>query len=141
MSKDKRSYDVGYGKPPKHARFAKGKSGNPTGRPKGTKNLATIALRESRQLVRVNGPGGSRSVTKLEAAMMQLCNKAAQGDLRSQREFFSLVGNSEDVVNSGASPLTPHEMDKKVMQDILRRMKNISAEVTSTSQESKREES
>jgi hypothetical protein len=30
-------YEVGYGKPPKHSRFKKGKSGNPQGRSKGTK--------------------------------------------------------------------------------------------------------
>jgi len=27
-------YEMGYGKPPKSSRFAKGKSGNPSGRPK-----------------------------------------------------------------------------------------------------------
>lgn len=62
MSKDERPNNVGYGKPPKNCQFTKGKSGNPKGRPKGSKNLASIVLRESRQRVRVNGPGGSRTV-------------------------------------------------------------------------------
>lgn len=36
------AYEVGYGKPPKHTRYRKGASGNPAGRPKGQRNLATI---------------------------------------------------------------------------------------------------
>ena len=34
--------DVGYGKPPKNTRFTKGVSGNPHGRPKGSRNVAAV---------------------------------------------------------------------------------------------------
>ena len=40
----KESYEVGYRKPPVGTRFKKGQSGNPAGRPRGTVNLATLAL-------------------------------------------------------------------------------------------------
>jgi hypothetical protein len=53
------TYEVGFAKPPKSGQFERGKSGNPKGRPKGSKNFATVVLRECRQRVRVNGPRGT----------------------------------------------------------------------------------
>ena len=38
MSSDDEDYEVGYGKPPKDSRFKLGQSGNPNGRPKGSRN-------------------------------------------------------------------------------------------------------
>jgi hypothetical protein len=125
MPKDEPQYEVGYGKPPKSGQFAKGKSGNPNGRPRGSKNLASIVLRESRQPVRVNGPGGTRTVTKLAAAVMQLGTKAAQGELRATREFLPLVQRSEEVVSAESVPPAVHELDQRVMQSLRRRMENI----------------
>jgi hypothetical protein len=141
MSNNELPYEVGYGKPPRAGMFTKGQSGNPKGRPKGSKKLANVVMRESRQTVRVNGPRGSRLVTKLEAALMQLGNKAAQGDLRAQRELVNLVRFSEEAANTGLSPLNSSEKDLKVMENLRRRMECISAEVESTKPESEKEKS
>ena len=40
----KRDYAVGYGKPPRQTQFKKGQSGNPNGRARGSKNLATLIM-------------------------------------------------------------------------------------------------
>lgn len=125
---DDPEYEVGYGKPPKGSQFAKGRSGNFKGRPKGSKNIATVFLREARQSVLVNGPKGSRRVTKLEAAAMQVSTKAAQGDHRASREFFSRVERSELEVNAGSVSKTQSETDQVVMKMILRRMREIKPE-------------
>jgi hypothetical protein len=128
MPNDEPQYEVGYGRPPKGGQFTKGKSGNPKGRPRGSKNLATIVLRESRQPVRVNGPRGTRTVTKLEATVMQLGNRAAQGELRATREFLPLVQRSEEAVSAESVPLVVHELDQRVMQSLRRRMERMKVE-------------
>jgi hypothetical protein len=133
MSKDEPPYEVGYGKPPRSGQFEKGKSGNPKGRPKGSPNLAMVVLRESRQRVRVNGPRGSHCITKVEAAVMQLANKAAQGDLPAQREYLSLVRLSELAASSGVVPQTSREIDQRVLQNILERLRSSPTKGTSTS--------
>jgi hypothetical protein len=130
-------YEVGYGKPPRQTRFQRGSSGNPKGRPKGSKNLATVVLKESRQQVRVNGPRGSRKVTKLEAAVMQLGNKSAQGDLRASREFFALIHRSEETAAMGTGSGPINELDQQMMESLKRRF----ASLSSTDKPMKTEES
>jgi hypothetical protein len=51
-------YEVGYGKPPRHTRFAKGQSGNPRGRPRGAKNFNTLLEEALDEPVTVTENGG-----------------------------------------------------------------------------------
>src|SRR5271165_7179085 len=122
-SKDSATQDVGYGKPPRHSRFQPGRSGNPKGRPRGSKNLAAVVLREARKRVRVSGPDGTRTATKVEASVMQLANQSAKGDLASQRQFLTLVKSSEESLSHNGAPGSPQESDQIVTQSILRRIR------------------
>ena len=47
------AYEVGFAKPPQRTQFRKGASGNPKGRPKGSKSMASILTKVGRQRVRV----------------------------------------------------------------------------------------
>jgi hypothetical protein len=123
MSKDDSAYDVGYKKPPRSGQFVKGQSGNLKGRPKGSRNLASIVLQESRQKVRVNGPRGARTITKAEAGLMQLSNMAAQGNLRAVHQFTSLIQWSEETTAPKAPEHAQQEKDSQVMQMLLQRMR------------------
>lgn len=116
-----RGYDVGYGKPPKQSRFQKGQSGNPRGRPKGSLNVATALERELNQLVTIKENGVIRHITKFQAAIKQITNKAATGDTKCIQFMLNLL----NVSNGGSlteSPLTvPHDADLAVMASMLRR--------------------
>lgn len=71
-----RDYTIGKGKPPQHTRFQKGQSGNPKGRRKGLKNVATLLEQVLDERVMVTENGKRKSITKLEAMLKQLANKA-----------------------------------------------------------------
>lgn len=90
MSFDKKSnYQVGYAKPPRKTRFEKGKSGNPAGRVKESKNVSKLLLQALGEPVVVNENGERKRITKGEAMIKQLVNKGASGDARSIQLLLS----------------------------------------------------
>jgi Family of unknown function (DUF5681) len=114
-------YEIGFGKPPEHSRFRKGLSGNPKGRPKGRRNLATVLEKTLQEKVVINENGVPRTVTKLEAAIKQLVNKAAAGDLAALRQLTALAGSAmEQGVDTARNELAAADLE--VMQGVLKRL-------------------
>ena len=114
---------VGYCNPPAYARFKKGKSGNPQGRPKGTLNMATVLERALREKVVINEGGRRKTVTKLEAAIKQLTNKAASGELKALQLLAALVRSAEERGVKAAAPDSAlDEIDERVVLGILKRL-------------------
>jgi len=113
---------VGYGHPPQSTRFQPGRSGNPKGRPKGSLNVRSLLAATLRERVVINENGQRKAVTKLEAALKQLTNKAASGDLRAILQLVGLATEAEEKENM-ATPqkAVTGEIDQKVMQGILDR--------------------
>jgi hypothetical protein len=116
-------YKIGFGRPPEHTRFKKGRSGNPRGRPKDVKNLATLLGKTLSERVIVNEHGRRRSISKLEAAVKQLVNKAASGDPKFMQQLLALVQLAESRADASvplAEPLT--EADRRVIEGISERI-------------------
>jgi hypothetical protein len=123
MTGDKKNgtNDVGYCKPPKNSRFKLGKSGNPRGRPRGCLNLGTVLQRALGEKVVISENGRCKVMTKLEAAIIQLVNKAASGDGHAIRYLCQLVASAEER-SVAVEPIAQiSETDQKVMANILRR--------------------
>jgi len=95
------AYDVGYGKPPLASRFQKGQSGNPAGRKKGSRNLATMVQEALDEKVVVNMNGRRRRVSKLQAAFIQQSNRAAGGDPKATKLMIDILVGAQ--VRDGAS--------------------------------------
>lgn len=97
-------YAVGYGRPPLASRFQKGRSGNPAGRPKGSRGISAVIAAALGERVTINENGRRRSVTKLEAAFKQMANKAASGDQRAAKLIIELLHHTEARDDARADP-------------------------------------
>jgi hypothetical protein len=74
---------VGYKRPPAKSQFRKGQSGNPRGRRKGQRNLATVLREVLSQTVKVKRAGKTERMSKGEALIQMLLSKAHSGDARA----------------------------------------------------------
>jgi len=88
-------YVVGYGKPPLHTRFQKGRSGNPKGRPRGKKNMSTLLSAALDASIIVAENGRRKKITKREAIVTQLVNKSASADLKATQIVLALLRDVE----------------------------------------------
>ena len=94
---DRREYDVGFGKPPKHTQFKKGQSGNPNGRPKGARNLKTDLVEELQMIIHVTDGSRKVSISKRRALLKVLFAKALKGNVPAINTTLSLIARLENT--------------------------------------------
>lgn len=109
----KSRYEVGYGKPPTHRRFQKGLSGNPRGRPKKAKGFRTIVHQQLEMPVEVRINGRVTKISKREAIIAQMVNKAAIGDSRSAE---LLLLKLDLLQRDWREPGRPNGLDPEVLE-------------------------
>jgi hypothetical protein len=83
-------YVVGYGHPPKATQFAKGESGNPRGRPKGTRTVGAMLQEILRQKIAVTENGKTRRLPALEVILRRLANDAMRSEPRALKLLLAL---------------------------------------------------
>src|ERR1700733_8304499 len=130
--KDRPSYVIGHKKPPKATQFKSGQSGNPGGRPKGSKNFATVIDKELNSRIPITENGERKRITKREAVAKQVVNKAAAGDPKAIPILLNETRYHESLQNTDLTqPEDVDPEDRMVMKGILnrwRQMEKASAE-------------
>ena len=118
-------YEVGYGKPPRHRRFEPGRSGNPRGRPPGSKHLSSLLKKALDEPVIVVENNRRRRIAKREAIVTQFVNQSAKGDLKATQLLLSILRDLESRVEpSSADADKITEADQQIINRIKARLRS-----------------
>ena len=97
-------YKVGYARPPAATQFKKGQSGNPHGRPRGSRNkrpalneerMKSIIIEEAYRTINVNDGDRKVTIPMVQAIIRSLALTAVKGQQRAQRLFTELLAMTE----------------------------------------------
>ena len=117
-------YDVGYGKPPLHTRFKLGQTGNPQGRPKGSKNLKTDLLEELAETMRITEGGRERWISKQRALIKAQVARGIKGNDRAAAKILDLtlkILGIEDLDDAAEKP--PSQEEREVLEALEARIR------------------
>lgn len=88
-------YSVGYGKPPQHTQFKKGRSGNPKGRPRHKMSFEDTLHTELSALISVQENGRSRRIPRLRALVKRAVAEALAGNIRYVELLVQILQRSQ----------------------------------------------
>jgi hypothetical protein len=117
-----RGYLIGRGKPPVASRFKPGESGNPKGRPKGSKNFRTLIRRAMTAPISIQEGSRTRRVSKLEAVVLRQVQSALKGDDRAAMAVIKMAmqfGLLDEADNMSAEVLGLSAADERIIETLL----------------------
>lgn len=113
------NYEVGYKKPPRTTRFPKGRSGNPKGRPKDSKNLVTLFDQELDKPVVIQENGKKIHLSKREALVKRVVNSALNGDAKATS---ALINMDQARQESEPEVMELNETDREMYERLQQRI-------------------
>jgi hypothetical protein len=119
-----RARPVGYGSPPVASRFKTGASGNPKGRPRGSKNLKTLIRQAMTAKISIQEGPSSRRVGKIEGVVLRQLQSALKGNDRSAMAVIKMatqMGFLEDPDSKPAEATALSASDERILEELLTR--------------------
>lgn len=114
-------YELGYMKPPKSGQFQPGQSGNPKGRPSGSKNTYKLLDDIVNEKVQITKNGRPVRISKKQAMLLQAVNKAVQGELKALQTLLPMmtaVDNRNEELAKVADAI--RQDDKEILTQYLK---------------------
>lgn len=118
---------VGHGNPPRRTQFKKGQSGNPRGRPKGSKDPRELIEQIINQRIEVRDRGRRRTVSIFEAILLRLRNQALEGDYRAIDRIFKLSPSGKHGSTQHPPSIDPNS-DKEIIEEFARMLRELEPE-------------
>ena len=117
---------VGYAHPPIASRFKPGKSGNPRGRPRNSRNLKTIIQGALTAPVVLREGARKRSISKLEGIVLKQIESALKGNEKAALATIKMAAQVGllDVPEGAAETLTLSASEQEMVNElVLQRVK------------------
>ena len=106
------AYEIGYRRPPASGRFKPGKSGNPKGRPKGSRNFLTLLEQKLNKTISVTENGRKRKLTRLQAIVKRMVNHALNGDQKALLTLLEIMRRTGRFDAPSAEALLPENYEE-----------------------------
>ena len=115
------NYEIGHGKPPKHAQWKKGQSGNPNGRPRKDLRMTALVARLLGQRIVVRKGKSTKRMTRLEHLLHRLFEQALSGDARLIKMVLDEA--RKDEARAEQNPFAfDTAADREVIEALFRRL-------------------
>ena len=121
IRKARSNHGIGYGRPPTSTQFQPGQSGNPAGRPRGARNVSSLAREALERPINVKVKGASRKMTVRKAAYLRLAERAVAGDVKALDYLLALESDERAPQSDQPDTERSAAKDLEILQDFFDR--------------------